>query len=87
MGRRRFVMWPDNQQVQSVFQVNLMRLNLISGLCLCLWWWYTLVDCPEMAQTVLQLNIWTCVQDISQGMPPFALMFHQLVCVIAQGRH
>lgn len=33
-----------------------------------------------MAQTVLQLNIWTLVQDISQGMLLFALMFQQSVC-------
>lgn len=46
----------------------------------CLWWWCTLADCPEMAQTVLQSNIRSCVQDISQGMFVFALMFHQLAC-------
>lgn len=31
MRRCKFVMWVDNQQVQSMFQVNFILLNLISG--------------------------------------------------------
>lgn len=30
----------------------------------CLWWRYTLADCPEMAGTALQLNIWSWVQSL-----------------------
>lgn len=30
----------------------------------CLWWRYTLADCPEMAGTALQLNTWSWVQSL-----------------------
>lgn len=68
-------MWLDNQQVQSMFQVNFVRLNWIWGLSLAPGGGVPFADCPEMAQTVLQLNIWSGVQDISQCLLLFALVF------------
>lgn len=59
----------------------LFFFNLQSALCL---WWCTLVYRPEMAQTVLQLNIWWCAQDISRGMHLFVLMPRHLLCELIQ---
>lgn len=80
-------MWVANQQVQSMFQVIFMAAEFDPRTVSCLRWWHSLADCPEIAQTgvavkylvaVCKTFLWACF--------PFALMFHQLVCVIAQGR-
>ena len=76
-------MWLDTQQVQSMFSgdfLYLMPLNLISGTV-----FFASGGLP-LAQTLLRHDIGSCVQDISHCFS-FALMLHQLVCVIAQGRH
>lgn len=72
MTGRRFVMWLDNQQVQKrvsgEFYASDFDLRAVSRL-----WWCTLVDCPEVAQTVLQLNICSCVQRHLSGHAPLRL--------------
>lgn len=67
MRRRRSVMWLDNQQVQSIFQVNCLQLNVTSDCVFAsggipLWIalrWYRLC---------CSLTFGPAVQDISQGM-------------------
>lgn len=64
-----------------IFSFDLMPLNLISVLSLA-------SGGLPLAQTVLRLDIRSCVQDISLVITsPFALMCPQFVWVIAQGRH
>lgn len=72
-------MWIGNQQVQSMFHVNILAIEFDLDTVSCLWWWYTLADCPEIAETVLQLNTWSCAQSLG-ACCLFALMFHQLGC-------
>lgn len=64
------------KHVSGDFYATEFALGTVSRL----WRWCTLAGCPEMAQTVLQFNFRSCVQDMSQGKPLCALMFHQLVC-------
>lgn len=75
MRRRRSVMWLDNQQVQSIFQVNCLQLNVTSDCVFAsggipLWIalrWYRL--CCSL--TFGPASLRACLS---------ALMFHQLVC-------
>ena len=86
-GGGRLDMWVDNQQVQSMFQVIFMAAEFDRATVSCLWWWHTLADCPEMAQTGVAVKYLVAVcKTFLRACFPFARMLHQLVCVMAQGR-